>query len=249
MKKQPPFELLWEDEHLAVVNKPAGVLSIPGRHMPNAVDMRHLLQQRYGEIFVVHRLDKDTSGVMVFAKNAAAHKALNTQFEQREVQKVYHALVSGVVTKDELDIDIPLMRDARNSSLMRPSVRGKESLTKVQVLQRFKIATLLECRPETGRQHQIRVHCATVGHPLFVDPVYGKHSEFRLSSIKRRYNLAKDAEERPLISRLTLHARTLTFHHPVDNREIEMSAEYPKDLRATLKVLTKYAPLREVTVW
>lgn len=239
--KQPKLEILLEDNDVLVVSKPPGLLSLPDRFDPSIPNLRTMMKERYGEIFIVHRLDRETSGVMIMAKNAEAHRSLSEQFEQHQVDKRYHALVRGIVERDTFPIDIPIASDPRRKGLMKPSARGKEARTEVQVLQRFRVATLLECRLITGRTHQIRVHCSAIGHPLLVDPDYGSSKEFLLSTIKRRFNVAKGETERPIIDRLTLHSRSLTFQHPSTGEAVTVTADYPRDLAATLQVLGKYA--------
>ena len=239
--KRARLEVIHQDDDIVVVNKPSGLLSIPDRWDKNLPNVRTMMAERFGEAFIVHRLDKETSGVMVFARNAEAHKHLSEQFEHRTADKIYHAVVDGIVSKDEFPIDIPLTHDSRRKGLMRPSARGKESLTEVTVLQRFRTASLLQCTIRTGRTHQIRVHCSAVGHPLLVDSDYGKHNEFMLSSIKRRYNVAKGDEERPIIDRLTLHSHTISLDHPTTGERVTYSADYPRDFAALIQVLTKYS--------
>ncbi|MES2765746.1 MAG: RluA family pseudouridine synthase [Bacteroidota bacterium] len=237
----PKLEKLYEDDDVVVINKPAGLLTIPDRYQARLPNMRDILKEQYGSIFVVHRLDRETSGAIIFAKNAEAHKNLNDQFEHHTVKKIYHTVVSGIVSQDEMAIDIPLAPDPVKKGLVRPSARGKEALTTIRVLERYRMATFLECNLHTGRQHQIRVHCAAIGYPLLVDENYAGTSEFMLSSIKKKFNLAKHTEEKPLISRLTLHAYSLTFKHPSTEEEISVVAPYPKDFRALLNSLGKYA--------
>lgn len=238
--KRPQLDVLFEDEHLLALNKPAELLTLPDRFDATLPNLRSLLVEKYGDIFVVHRLDKQTSGVILFAKNSEAHRELSQQFQTRSVRKLYHALVAGVVDRTEMEIDIPVEPDPARKGLMRPSVHGKESLTIMRVLKRFRMATLVECELVTGRTHQIRVHCATIGHPLLVDADYGTSDAFFVSSVKRRYNLAKDTEEQPLMARLTLHSAHLECTHPYTNEPIVLDAPYPKDLRATVQVLEKY---------
>lgn len=245
--KQPKLEILHQDNDLVVVNKPAGLLSVPDRFDMEIPDARTMVQRLFGEAFVVHRLDRETSGVMMFARNAEAHRSISMQFEHHQVGKYYHAIVSGSVERDTFPIDIPLMPDPRRKGLVKPSARGKEAHTNITVLERFRIASLIEAHLITGRQHQIRVHCSAVGHPLLVDADYGRASDFKLSSIKRRYKLAKDTDERPLIDRQTLHALRLTFLHPTTQQQVEFTAEYPKDFAAVLQVLRKYAAPFEST--
>lgn len=237
----PKLEKLYEDDDILVINKPAGLLTIPDRFQARLPNLRDILKEEYGTIFVVHRLDKDTSGAIIFAKNADAHKHLNEQFENHTIIKLYHAVVTGIVSQDEMAIDIPLAPDPVKKGLVRPSARGKEALTTIRVLERYRMATFLECNLHTGRQHQIRAHCSAVGYPLLVDEQYGSSAEFMLSGIKKKYNLAKHTDERPLISRLTLHAYSLTFRHPSLEEEMSIVAPHPKDLRALLNSLRKYA--------
>lgn len=247
--KHSPFQILFEDADIVVINKMPGVLSIADRFNPHLPSVLHGLGQRNKDVFAVHRLDRDTSGVIVFALNASAHKILNRQFEERSVSKLYHAVVSGVFREDELPVDIPMSANPGKKGLMMPTVRGKEALTIFRPIKRFRSATLLECDLRTGRQHQIRVHCSAIGFPLLVDPDYGENTDFRLSTIKRRYNLAKGTEERPIISRQTLHSHSITFTHPATGERVSYKAGYPKDFRALLQVLEKYTPYQEPASW
>jgi len=237
-------EIVAEDESIVIVSKPAGMLTIPDRFDKSFPNVRNHLIHLYGEIFTVHRLDRDTSGVLVFAKTAEAHKHLSMQFEHQQVEKIYVAIVRGIVSKDDQVIDIPLIADTRKKGLMRPSARGKESTTSIHVKQRFRIATLVECKPKTGRLHQIRVHLSAIGYPLLVDPDYGSSSEFKLSTIKKKYNVGKDQEERPLLQRTPLHSSSISFIHPDTGQNVLFSATLPKDMTATISVLQKYAPYK-----
>jgi len=239
--KRQQLEVLYHDADIVVVNKPSGLLSIPDRYDVTLPSVKTLVRERFGTSYPVHRLDRETSGVLVVALNPDAHRALNTQFEQHTVRKTYLAIVSGIVDRDTIDIDIPIMPDPRRKGLMKPSARGKEARTILRVVEKFRLATLVECDLITGRQHQIRVHCSAIGHPLLVDADYGTSKAFMLSSIKRKFNLAKGQDERPIIDRLTLHAAKLSFVHPVSGEELSYSAEPPKDFNATVQVLRKYA--------
>lgn len=244
-RKNENIEIIYEDNDILVVSKPAGMLSIPDRYDRDLPNLKDYFTQKYGNIFVVHRLDKDTSGIMVFAKNAEAHRDLSMQFEDLLVKKVYHCVVSGVVSKDEMEIDIPLMSDPRTPGKTIPSVRGKDSFTIIKVLNRFRNSTLIKCLLVTGRHHQIRAHCSAIGHPLLIDPIYGNASEFKLSSIKRRMNLKKNTDERPLISRITMHAKELAFKHPHTKEDMSFETDYPKDFAALLQVLNKYSSFND----
>ncbi len=244
-EKRNKIEIIFEDDALVVVSKPAGMLSIPDRYKHDLPNLKDYFKQMFGNIFVVHRLDRDTSGVMVFAKNADAHRNLSMQFEDMLVKKVYYCVVSGVVGKDEMEIDIPLMSDPSTPGKSIPSVRGKDSYTVIKVLKRYRNATLIKCLLVTGRHHQIRAHCSAIGHPLLIDPIYGNAEEFRLSSIKRRMKLKKDTEERPIISRITMHAKELAFRHPLTNEEVGFTADEPKDFAALIQVLNKYSAVND----
>ena len=239
--KQKKLEIVYSDDALVVIDKPPGLLSLPDRYDRTIPNIREMMTERFGEIFMVHRLDRDTSGVMVLGRTAESHKNLNDQFEHQQVRKIYHGIVGGIVDRDEFPIDIPIAADPKRKGLMKPTARGKDAHTIVRILEKFRIATLIECRLITGRTHQIRVHCSAIGHPLLVDPDYGKNSEFLLSSIKRKFNLAKNAEERPVIDRVTLHARSLSVTHPTTGVQMEFVSEYPRDFAAALQVLRKYA--------
>lgn len=236
------IETIFEDDDIIVINKPSGLLTIPDRYNDKLPTLINYLKIKYKDCFIVHRLDKDTSGVMVFAKNAVAHRNLNIQFENQQVKKIYHAIVQGVLSKDEISVDIPLIQNPHGVGVL-PSIRGKECLSIIKVIERFKIATLVEVNLVTGRQHQLRAHTAAIGHPLLVDDLYGDNSEFKLSSIKRRYNLKKNTQEKPIISRVTMHSRVIEFLHPTKNETVSFEANYPRDFEATIEVLRKYSKL------
>ncbi len=235
------LDLLHVDEHLVVVNKPAGLLSVPDRYNPEIPNLNKLLGERYGDpILPVHRLDRPTSGVIVFARTAAAHRELNRQFEQREVGKVYHALVEGQPGGSEIEVDEPIASNPGKAGRMMVSNRGKYALTIFKQMEAFGHQfSLVGAQIFTGRTHQIRVHLAYAGYPLMVDPDYGTRNEFKLSEIKRRYNLGREKEERPLLARAPLHALRLSFTHPATEEKMIFEAPYPKDLRATINQLRK----------
>lgn len=245
MKKKDLPEIIFENENYLAVNKPAGWLTIPDRYFSGAPCLKFILEEHYERLFVVHRIDRDTSGSVIFAKNRPAHRALNEAFSNHDVNKIYHAILRGALRKEELEIDIPLLPNPYKGGGVIPSARGKYSLTMLKILKKFRMATFAECRLVTGRQHQIRAHAAAIGHPLLVDGKYGESDEFFLSSIKRRYNVGKNEAERPIINRLTLHSRLLEFDCPLTGRKISCESEYPKDFRVTLQLLEKYAGLQE----
>lgn len=239
------FDIIFEDDHIIVINKKAGVLSIPDRYDTTLPNLSELMKEYNSGAMIVHRLDKDTSGIMVFPKDPESHKFLNDQFEKRTLKKIYHAVVSGIVSEDNINIDIPLMTNPGKKVGVIPSARGKESLSILNVAERFRNATLVEIDLVTGRHHQLRAHVAAIGHPLLIDPLYSNTSEFYLSSVKRKYNKGKNKDERPLIARITMHAYSLEFTHPFTKEIVKFEAEYPKDFNVLLKQLRKFDKLPE----
>lgn len=236
--KKAKIDVLYQDENYLVVSKPSGLLTIQDRYKAEVPNLKQFLLDEFGEIYTVHRLDRDTSGVICFAKNAEAHKHLNTQFTNGEVRKIYWAFVSGRPAIEEGQIDVPILNDMKNSGRMLPHKEGKEALTFFRVLENYGNISLLECFPKTGRTHQIRVHCQYLGCPLLVDSLYHQKDAFYLSDVKRKFNYTKFEEERPLVSRLTLHAKSLRFTK-LDGELLEIESELPKDLRALQKQLSK----------
>lgn len=236
-RERPRYSVLYEDDRIIAFDKASGVASIRERYVIG-VSLKEIAEERFGRLWTVHRIDKDTSGVIVYARDAEAHKSLNDQFERHETLKIYAAVVEGEMIDDEMRVDIPLAVDPREPGKMRPSARGKESLTVLRVRERFRGFTYIEAEPRSGRQHQIRVHCKAVGLPLAVDPLYGNRSELMLSSFKRKFR-SYDREEKPLIARLTLHAERLTVRHPGTGEPITFAAPFPRDFHALLTQLRK----------
>jgi len=241
MARNTTPDILFSDQAVVIVNKPAGLLSIPDRYKPDLPNLQRQLQQHFEHIWTVHRLDRDTSGVMIFARTEEAHRHLSMQFEHRKVRKIYLAFTDGHPPAASGEINTSLAHHPARNGKMVVDPRGKKALTYYHERERFKHATLLEVDIRTGRTHQIRVHLASIGAPLLVDPLYGKHEAFFLSEIKRqKYNLGKDQEERPLVKRLTLHAHKLQYQHPVSGETLTQEASLPKDLRALLRQLQKW---------
>ncbi|MDR2192584.1 MAG: RluA family pseudouridine synthase [Endomicrobium sp.] len=232
------IEILYQDDNIIVVNKPAGILTIPDQHTVENKTLVGMLKKQFNQkIWVVHRIDRDTTGVLVFAKNAEAHRNLSMQFENSEIKKKYIALLSGVLEDDEGSIDKPILVSDRRISI---DFAGKESLTEYRVLERFRGYTLVEALPKTGRRHQIRIHFWSVGHPLAIDAEYGTADPLLLSSLKRNYKEKNGQKEKPLIDRLTLHAVSLTLLLTNSNVKKTFEALLPKDFEIALKQLRKY---------
>lgn len=234
------LNILHIDEDIIVVDKPANVLSIPGRNSDEITSVLDFLRKKHGDVFPVHRLDKSTSGVICYARNAEAHKALNLQFLNREVDKTYLTIVDGMPQPETGTIDKPIAHDTNIAGKMRVHPKGKRAISHYKVAENFGRYALLEVNIETGRTHQIRVHCQAIGHPLLVDKLYAKRDAFFLSEIKKKkFNLGKYQEERPLLSRSSLHAHRLQFTHPTTNEKMDITAELPKDMAAVIKQMKK----------
>ena len=230
--------VICENDDFIALNKPSGLLSIPDRKGID-VSLKVLLKEKYGNIFTVHRLDKETSGLIVFAKNEAAHKHLSLQFENRQTKKIYQGLVIGSLMEKKGSIAYPLTEHPALNGTMIVHRRGKESLTDYEVLEDFGIYSWLQFQIHTGRTHQIRVHMKETGHPVVCDTLYGDGKPVLVSSLKSKFKLSKDAEEeKPILNRLALHAFQLTFKD-ISGNLIELEAALPKDIRATLQQLAK----------
>jgi 23S rRNA pseudouridine1911/1915/1917 synthase len=231
--------IILEDENIVAINKPSGLLTIADRE-GKEISLKQLLKTKYGEIFTVHRLDKETSGVVVFAKNEQWHKHLSQQFEGRETKKIYNGLVLGSPFQPSGVINEPIAEHPVKKGLMTVYKKGKESITEYEVLEKFKLFSWMQFRILTGRTHQIRVHMKFLGHPVVCDPLYGDGKPVFISQLKSRYKLSKDAEEeRPLLNRLALHASRLNFKG-IKGEDYNLEAPLPKDLRAVLQQLNKW---------
>ena len=235
------FTLLYEDEHILVVNKPPGLLTIPDR-TGGKESLLGLLERRFGKVFVVHRLDRETSGVLCFARSVEAHRNLSMQFERHTSDKFYLALVDGVLHHEEGEIDKPVGEHPTIPGKMTVTHSGKPSLTFYRVAERFRRFTLAEVLIKTGRTHQIRVHFQSIGYPLAVDALYGRRPALYLSEIKGKAHKSGkySEEERPLMDRTSLHAARLRIDHPVTGERMEFKADLPKDFAAVLNQLRKW---------
>ncbi|MDZ7373576.1 MAG: RluA family pseudouridine synthase [candidate division KSB1 bacterium] len=241
------IEILYEDEHLLALNKPAPLLTLPDRWDPKRPNLLRLLQEARGDdsVFVVHRLDAGTSGVIVFAKTREAHRLLCHQFESRQVKRLYEAIVIGNVEKDRGRILKPIAPHPKKPGLVIVSARGKEAITDYEVIERFVGYTYLRLRPRTGRAHQLRVHLQAIGHPIATDPDYGGRQSLYLSEFKGGFVLDEGEEERPFIARPSLHARLLGLKHPATGKRLDLEADVPKDFATFLRILRKYRSLAD----
>ena len=253
----PP--ILFEDEAMIAFDKPSGLLIAPDRWDKQRANLMDMVHERYGHgVANVHRLDADTSGLLLCAKTKPALDFLSGQFQSKTVEKVYLAFAvvlpveramkvapalrdAAGALPDQFRVDLALGEDERQPGRMRvfKGRGGKPSTTDVRVLERFGNFVLVECRPLTGRTHQIRLHLAAVGAPVLNDVFYGDPSiKLLLSDLKRRYK-GRD-EEKPLIDRLALHASALTLTHPLTRERVTLQAPLPHAFEVALKYLRKF---------
>ena len=232
------LDIILENTEFIAINKPAGLFSVPDR-FGKEISLKQILEEKFGKVFIVHRLDKETSGVILFAKNAVAHKALSEMFEHRKIEKYYLGLVNGSLLYATGEIDAAIAEHPFKKGEMTTVTKGKACLTTYELLQDFKIFSWVKFRIHTGRTHQIRVHCKHIGHSIVCDELYGDAKPVLLSSIKKKYKLSKsEFDETPILARLGLHAHQLIFEW--NEKKIDLIAEPPKDLRALLTQLEKH---------
>ena len=206
-------DVIYRDEHVIVLDKPAGLLSVPGIGPEKQDCLARRVEVRFAGARIVHRLDRETSGVIVMAMNAGSHRELSRQFEQRLVEKCYIAVVAGVVVDDDGEIDLPLRKDLNPP---RPGprhivdhVHGRPALTRYRVLRRDADRTHMELRPQTGRSHQLRVHLDAIGHPILGDDLYAP------------------PEIVAMADRLLLHARAMSITHPATGQRLDFESPCP----------------------
>lgn len=219
------LQVLYEDNFIIAVNKPSGITTIPGNDQPREKSLVGMIEKYAGQkIFVVHRLDRETSGVIVFAKTPQAHKNLNLQFDRQEVVKRYAAMVEGVCGFEEKEINIPVSKSKSRSRKPALSSKGLEAITRLKVLKRYDKYSLLEVVPVTGKRHQIRLHLKAIGHPLAFDRLYGRKDPLPLSEI------SGDPDDGIFLARMPLHAKRISFLHPETGAEISIEAPLPEEL-------------------
>ena len=228
--------ILFENGNYIVINKPAKVYSLDER-TEKGVSIIRLAKQYDPEAQLCHRLDFETSGALLIARNPEAYRSAAMQFERRQVAKTYHAIVEGLHVFENTKVDFPLST-SKSGNVRVDTLEGKEALTYFNSLRYFRSFTLVACKPVTGRLHQIRVHLATQRAAIAGDIAYGGHLPF-LSKLKRKFNLKKDEEEKPMFNRFALHSAELKFKD-LDDSEIVVQAPYYKDMEVFVKLLEKY---------
>lgn len=238
--------VIYEDDRIIVIEKPPHLLVLPDRFDRSIPNLYEMLKAEFGGIFVVHRIDKETSGVIVFAKDAETHSYLNSQFEHRDIHKKYEVIVVGRPSETDGVIDAPISENSSHPGVMKLSRKhGKPSVTSYRVDELFDGYAFVEALPESGRQHQIRVHLASIGLPVMCDKTYGDGEPFFLSHVKANYY--SSGEEKPLLSRTALHAHSLSFTHPVTGEPVTFEAALPKDMRMVLNNLRKFRSQNSMT--
>ncbi|MCX8107833.1 MAG: RluA family pseudouridine synthase [Verrucomicrobiae bacterium] len=230
-----PLEILYEDETLLVLSKPAGLVVHPSAGAPDGTLVNALLYHCHGQLSgiagvarpgIVHRLDRDTSGIMVVAKNDTGHLALSRQFARRDVEKIYHAIVCGKLDPPAGEINAPIARHPSHRKMMAVIDKGRSAFTVYRTLEILREATLVEVCPRTGRTHQIRVHFKHIGFPLVGDKSYGKRQNHRLTEVTG-YSAPRQM----------LHAFRLSFTHPITQKRLTFEAPWPADFANAVATL------------
>ncbi|WP_090605460.1 RluA family pseudouridine synthase [Parapedobacter koreensis] len=228
--------IIHEDDNLIVINKPPFLASLDERE-GGELSVIRLAKKYHADAQICHRLDKETSGLLLIAKNPETYRLVSIEFERRRVSKIYHAIIEGTHVFEDLLVDLPIL-NLGNKNVTIDRANGKRAETYFKSLRYFKHYTLVECRPITGRMHQIRVHLATQHAAIVGDSLY-RGKPVYLSQIKKRgFTLGKDQEEQPIMKRFALHARELRL--AISDKSYHFEAPYPKDFATLLRQLEKY---------
>jgi tRNA pseudouridine32 synthase/23S rRNA pseudouridine746 synthase len=225
--------VIFADEAVLVVNKPYGLRSLQDGYDKTLPHLVTVLEPAYGRLWMVHRLDRETSGVLVIARTAGTHRSLNSQFQNRQVVKIYHALASGTPEWETRRVNLPLRKDGDHQHRTVIDLhKGKPATTDFKLLEQLGAYCLIEARPFTGYTHQIRAHLSAIGFPIAVDPLYGSGAPILLLP-----NVEQKKGMQPILSRLGLHACSISFTHPLTGAEATFTAPYPPDLAEAILTL------------
>lgn len=234
------IDTIYEDDDIVAFNKPSGLLTIPHRFKAEEPSLVRIAEKKYGKLFVIHRIDRDTSGAIILAKNEEAHRHYSMAFQNRQVEKYYRAFCYGNPLQDEGDIQTGIMEHPTIKGKMVINKKGKDAHTSYKILHKWQGYTFYDVQIHTGRTHQIRLHLQSIGTPIICDDVYGNGEPLKLSDFKKKYNAGiSDNEERGLINRLALHSYQLKLIQP-QGSTITITAEVPKDFSAAIKQLDKW---------
>lgn len=240
MKQTKPYSVIYSDDDIVVLNKNSGILTASDRYDKAAPRLDVYAEPEFGSLMAVHRIDKDTSGIVIYARNAEAHRNLSIAFERRLIKKTYHALVHGRPAWTDYTSEQRLLPDG--DAMHRTVVNrrlGKASVTDFHLIGTCGPFSWIEARPHTGRTHQIRAHLSDLGICIVCDPLYsGNQKPVRLSDIKRSWR-GDVYEEKPLLSRLALHAYQVELAHPRTGETVTFTAPYQRDMNALRKQLAK----------
>ncbi len=229
--------IIYEDDSVLAINKPAHISSLHERFDSEQDSIIELVKAENENYSLCHRIDRETSGVLLISKNPESYRHIAMQFEKRTIDKVYHAIISASVNLDKLEVDLPLYTDSKRRTQVSKQ-KGKESLTEISTLKQYKHFTILACKPHTGRLHQIRVHAASQNLPLVCDTLYGGKIPY-LNEVKKKVHLGKDEEKKAMMKRVALHAFSIKFNS-LAKGDIEIHAPYPDDFSVMVKLLEKY---------
>ena len=249
MKRTPCFTTVYSDDDVVVLNKTSGLLVAADRYDLDAPRLDVEASAEFGRLYAVHRIDKDTSGIIIYARNSEAHQNLSEQFENRKILKIYHCLVRGSPMWKSQSVSLPLLADgdSRHRTVVNKRI-GKPALTDFRFMGGAGVYSWIEAKPKTGRTHQIRVHLSEIGFPIVCDSLYsGNQKPIRLSELKRNWH-GDEHEEVPLLNRLALHAYGICFFHPKSGERLSLTAPYQKDMDALRRQMTKlyrFDPLEE----
>lgn len=229
--------IIWSDKDLLAIDKPAGMLALPDGHDPSVPHVKSVLSQEHGPLWIVHRLDRFTSGVMVLARNAEAHQHLNTLFQERKVKKIYWALIHGNPEWDRKLVELALrINTGQRHRTVVDFNKGKPSAPQFTVQERYKDYSLIMAVPETGRRHQVRAHLTSEGCPIACNNLYGNQIEIHRSEIAPHLQAGMQPGE-PVLKRPGLHASTIEFYYAVDGQKRVFDSPLASDMQLTLKLL------------